>query len=203
MTQNQLCQHLKEWLALLQQSANQLVLLEFDLLNNQPAPNKWSAAQCLDHLNQYNAFYVTAMQRQLKKAEQLSQFKEATYKAGLLGNWFANQMKPEKGLIKSKMKAPKDKRPSESNYDISVLESHQQYLAQYLPLLDQSSQINLNKNDIGITLSRFIKMRFGDTLRFNIYHMLRHCMQYEKALKVKLPNFNDTITKALLQKEML
>lgn len=38
-------------------------------LQQQPGPGKWSAVQCLEHLNTYGRYYLPALDQAIKKAE--------------------------------------------------------------------------------------------------------------------------------------
>jgi hypothetical protein len=43
--------------------------------------------------------------------------------------------------------------------------------------IQKASKSNLNKKNIPVTFSRFIKLNPGDTLRFMAYHNQRHIAQ--------------------------
>ena len=48
-------------------------------------------------------------------------------------------------------------------------------------LLNQAREVDLTKTKVPISLTRFIKLRLGDTFRFFVYHIERHILQAEKA----------------------
>ncbi len=51
-------------------------------------------------------------------------------------------------------------------------------------LLEQSRDTNLTKIKTSISISKWIKLRLGDTFRIVIYHNLRHITQVKKILNL-------------------
>jgi hypothetical protein len=49
-------------------------------------------------------------------------------------------------------------------------------------LLDKAKNVSLGKTKTGISISKLIKLKLGDTFRFVIYHNIRHI---EQAKRVK------------------
>ena len=154
-------------------------------LNRKPTPDSWSIAQCLEHLNLYGDYYLEAMQNAMQNSNTNSQ---EIFKSGMLGNYFANTMLPkEEGKIK-KMESPKPQNPNLnkelqlSNKTVSRFISQQE---QMLQLLETAQNKNLNKIRIPITIAKWIRLRLGDTFRFNVNHNIRHVKQAERVLVVK------------------
>src|SRR5688572_18682176 len=87
----------------------QLKSIPFPLLQQQPAPDKWSVAQVLEHLNFYARHYITAIEQQLHlNRKPLA----VDFHPGWLGNYFTKIMKPTaEGRIPKKMKAPASATP--------------------------------------------------------------------------------------------
>ncbi len=52
-----------------------------------------------------------------------------------------------------------------------------------LDVLDMSKKVNLTKTKTGISISKWLKLRLGDTFRVVIYHNQRHILQAKKVLK--------------------
>jgi len=100
---------------------------------------------------------------------------ELIFKSGLLGNYFAKSMLPKEQL--NKMKTFADKNPNGSSLDINTLTSFITDQHTLLTLLDQSREVNLTKTKTAISISKWIKLRLGDTLRVVIYHNQRHVAQ--------------------------
>jgi hypothetical protein len=80
------------------------------------------------------------------------------------------------------MQAPRNHRPSADLNSNVVLEEflRQEYLL--LSLLNKGRNVNLEKIKIPISISRFIKIRLGDTFRFLIAHHQRHFIQIQNTI---------------------
>ena len=157
--------------------AEQFNLLDTAQLNRHPAPQSWSILECLEHLNRYGDFYLPEIERQMQKGAKASL--AAIFKSGWLGNYFAKMMLPKTPL--NKMKTLKSMNPSNSQLDRSVLDEFIRQQKQFLNLLQQARHINLTKTKTGISISRWVRLRLGDTLRFVIYHNERHMLQAQNA----------------------
>ena len=149
------------------------------VLLQQPAPGKWSIVEVLEHLNSYSRYYLLAIEKSLQGDNPATDL----FKPGWLGYYFTKLMKPkENGTIANKMKSPKDHRPPKFLDAFPVLNSfleHQHYL---LELLEQAKLKNIGSIRIPITISKFIKLKLGDTFRFLIAHEQRHFVQIENNL---------------------
>ena len=154
---------------------NQLSLKE---LNNKVAPDKWSALECIEHLNRYGDFYLPEIKSRIAKGKKSEA--EATFKSGLLGNYFAESMLPKEKL--NKMSTFKSMNPAGSQLDKGVLTKFIAQQKEILNLLDSARTTNLTKTKTGITISNFIKLRLGDTFRVVIYHNQRHIVQANNAI---------------------
>jgi len=150
-------------------------------LTYSPEEGSWSVVQCLEHLNAYNRYYLPQID---KSVAHISKDLNAWFIPGFWGDRFTKMMQPTNVYeIKKKMKAPKGYRPDKSlNVDVVFKEffEHQNKL---LRLLDISRKRNLNSIYIPITISKFIKLKLGDTFRFLVAHEQRHMIQARNALK--------------------
>ena len=140
---------------------------------------RWSILECLEHLNRYGDYYLVEIEKQVIA----HRGKKATlvFRSGVVGNYFANLMEVKKGKI-TKMKSPRDKNPAGSNLTVTTVSRFLKQQEQLVTLLNQSRNIDLTKVKTGISISRLIKLRLGDTLRFFTYHIERHVLQAERAL---------------------
>ncbi len=169
--------HLKE--------AEQLRRYDFETLNYKQDEDTWSVLECLEHLNLYGDFYLPEISRVLQQAKPAPE--STHFKSGVLGNYFAKSMLPKEKL--NKMKTFKDKNPNGSNLSLEVIDRFIDQQNKTLHLLDKCEQIDLTQNRTGISISNFIKLRLGDTLRVVIYHNERHIVQVNNALE-KMANLS-------------
>jgi hypothetical protein len=149
-------------------------------LMEQPAPGKWTVIQVLEHLNSYNRYYLPAIARSLEKKKPAAEF----FKPGWLGDYFTKLMQPTpEGLIKNKMKAPRDHRPPAFLDAGPVLEKFikEQYIL--LDLLEKAKTRDIGKLRTPVSISRFIRLKTGDTFRFLVAHEQRHFLQIKRTLE--------------------
>lgn len=148
-----------------------------------PAPGKWSAAQCLEHLNSYGRYYLPAIRQSIREAQQKELTTTKDFTTSWLGNFFTELMTP-KGEAKAikKMKAPSNHSPSAELNSDAVIATFIQQQETLLNLLEHAKAVNLRKTKTPISISRLIKLPLGDTFRFLIMHEYRHLLQAQRAL---------------------
>lgn len=153
-----------------------------EILNRRPQPNAWSALECMEHLNRYGDFYLPAIQKALKGAPDSGS--NHTFSPGWMGDKFALSMLPlpEGG---KKMSTFKSMNPHGSELGLEVLQKFIDQQEEMLTILPRCVKADLVKRKTGITLTRFIQLRLGDTLRVVIYHNQRHMQQAIRAAKVE------------------
>lgn len=161
-----------------QGKAQELKSKSIDLLRKKKNAESWSVLECIEHLNRYGDYYIPEIENKMK----LSAYQEhGTFKSGLLGNYFAKSMLP--GQKMNKMKTFKSMDPLNCSLDKNVLDKFIRQQEQLLKLLEQARTTNLTKVKTSISISKWIKIRLGDTFRVVVYHNVRHLVQAEKVLK--------------------
>jgi hypothetical protein len=150
-------------------------------LNKQPNEKSWSAAQCIEHLNRYSKYYIPQFEKCLKNKDTDDEIDE-WYKPGWLGNLLAKSMKPRGEKIPNKMQTFKNMNPIYRSVDPDVFHSFKEYQEKTLEILEKAEDIDLAGCRVPTTLSKLIKMKFGDALRLLIWHNQRHMIQATRAL---------------------
>lgn len=147
------------------------------------SPEKWSATQCLMHLNSYGNYYLPAIEKAIEDAMQKDWQPKPTFASSFIGNWFTEMMLP-KGEAKTvkKMKAPKNHTPVSNEKSDVVLATFIEQQEILLQLLEKAKEIDLYKAKTPVSISRFIKLPVGDTFRFLTAHNYRHVLQAERAI---------------------
>ncbi len=149
-----------------------------DVLNWKNEPKRWSALECIEHLNLYGDFYLPEIEKRINQSRHTA---EEYFNSGMLGNYFAKSMLPKERL--NKMKTFKDKNPIGSKLDLSTIDRFIQQQHKTLELLDASRKVSLSKTKSSISISSFIKLRLGDAFRVVIYHNQRHLVQAFNMIK--------------------
>lgn len=153
---------------------------EESTLNRKPSPESWSALECLEHLNLYGDYYLPEMEKSILEGKPA---RSEWFKPGVLGDYFAKSMRPKPNGTLKKMKSPKDKQPVHSTLRITSLDRFLKQLDHLQRLLEMAGSTDLQHNKTPISISKWIKLRLGDTFRFYVYHIERHVAQAENALK--------------------
>ena len=149
-------------------------------LNFKTSPEKWSILECIEHLNRYGDFYLPEIEKAVLSGKLAGS--SPIYRSGWLGNYFASLMSVKNGKM-TKMKTPSDKNPLGSKLSVLALDRFLKQQALLQSLLNQARDADLTRTKVPISLTRFIRLRLGDTLRFFIYHIDRHIFQAEKVLE--------------------
>jgi len=150
-------------------------------LNYPPAEGSWSVVQCLEHLNAYNRYYLPQID---KATAHISKELNAWFVPGFWGDRFTRMMMPSNVYeVKNKMKAPKGYRPDRGLNVETVFKEFYEHQNKLLRLLEVAKKRNLNTIRIPISISKFIKLKLGDTFRFLVAHEQRHMIQARNALK--------------------
>ena len=149
------------------------------LLLTEPATGKWSVIEVLEHLNSYDRYYLTAIEKAMAKDLGRTEY----FRPGWLGEYFTRMMKPgEDGKIGNKMQSPKDHRPAKGLDVFPVLKDFVDRQIFLLELLDQARQKNLGKIRVPISIFKSIRLKLGDTFRFLVAHKQRHFVQINKTI---------------------
>lgn len=148
-------------------------------LNYRASTDSWSALECLQHLNLYGRFYIPELTQRLNHAGS-AKTPQQFFKSSWLGNYFAKSMLPKEQL--NKMKTFKEMNPIHSQLDVSVIDEFIDQQQQMLRLLERGKTTDLTRTKVSISISKWIKLRLGDTFRFVIYHNMRHIQQAKRVL---------------------
>ncbi len=145
-----------------------------------PSPGKWSVVQILEHLNSYGRYYLPAIEKSLR----LNKPPKEYFTPGWFGNYFTKIMKPgEGGKIRNKITSPKDHRPGATLDLKPVIDDFLNQQQQLLNLLENAKQKDIGAIRTPISISRFIKLKVGDTFLFVIAHEQRHFVQIANTLQ--------------------
>ncbi|MEZ4972848.1 MAG: DinB family protein [Cyclobacteriaceae bacterium] len=147
--------------------------------NYRVSDRSWSILECIEHLSLYGDFYIPEIRNRIANAQPSN---NNEFKSGWLGNYFAISMLPgEKGKL-NKMKTFKEMNPINKALNASVLDRFRKQQLEMLELLMAASGVDLGKTKTSISISKWIKLKLGDTFRVVVYHNQRHMAQ---ALRVQ------------------
>lgn len=146
-------------------------------LNHKPAPNKWSADECLKHLAVMWQTYKPQFERGIQKAKRKT---KDNYRSTWFGKWFANRMKPiqQKGSMKT-MNIFEPSQYASEHDSIKRLIDVQDEMIRYVELL---ADYDLNTKILS-PASRLVRLKMGDALQIIANHQDRHWQQALRAIE--------------------
>lgn len=153
----------------------QLENLPEEILRHRPAPDAWSAIECLDHLNRTADILLRRMEDAMPKIGTAVEVFRSRY--------FGEQMvqimsSPNKQRISINSIKPAAGLPTSVVFDRFY--HHQRWL---LRLIQEAHHKDLNKGRITSLIGPLIRYRLGDTIRIIVVHEWRHLRQAEQALQ--------------------
>ncbi len=175
---NQLEKEVKEIVAFVN---NDLKHLSSKELNTKPDADKWSVAECLEHLNIYSRYYLEAIDKQVKNHLQKGSAPITDFKSSWLGKVSIKSIHPDN--VKPS-KTMKKFNPSFSGVGDNVLKEFITHQEKLLQLIREARNVNLSKVKIPIEFARFLKLQLGDCLLFLVAHEQRHTAQMKRVLEV-------------------
>lgn len=148
-----------------------------------PEPGQWSIAQCLEHLNAYNRYYVPALQQAIEQGEQQGKRSTSTFRSGWLGNYFTKLMQPRTDEVKAaRFQAQKGYIPVTDLDARAVLLEFVAQQQELLHLLHRAKGVDLGRLKVAVSVAKWVKMSAGDTFRFLIAHEQRHMLQAQRVI---------------------
>lgn len=149
-----------------------------------PAVNGgWSIAQCLAHLNSYGRFYLPAIAHAIDHPAGDASI--INFKSGWLGNYFTRMMQP--GNSTKKYRSPKDHAPVADLDAAAVIAEFIEQQERLIMYLRKAKSVNINATRVPISISKWVRLKLGDTFRFLIAHNERHLLQAKKHLEEPVP----------------
>ncbi|MFZ5552221.1 MAG: DinB family protein [Bacteroidota bacterium] len=151
--------------------------LSHDQLNFKPAADKWSIAQCLQHIMHLNTAYFPRIEENLKKAEEKNRLANKAFRANLLTRLTIKALQPGN---KSRFKAYEVFKPVQSDIPVTLFEEFEKHHEKLIELIRSSEKYNWNKVKIASPANRFVRFQLGGLFLLMIVHAQRHILQAEK-----------------------
>jgi hypothetical protein len=150
-----------------------------DLVSLRPAPDRWSAVECVEHLNLTSAAYLPLLDEAIDRARRLGERSTAPFRRDLAG-WLLWKLMPPPVRFRAK---------TTSAFVPTGRGSPGELVAEFDRL--QREQIARVRAVDGLPLDRLkIASPFNPRMRYNLYacltilprHQLRHLWQAEEAV---------------------
>jgi DinB superfamily len=159
----------------LKDDVRQLVAdLDRDQFNWKPAPERWSIAQCLVHLNKVDWAYVRALDHGIEKARERGLVGGRRIRYNSLERWFIRSLEPPP---RRRFRAPKTVVPTEDHPREEVLERYLSTKDSLLGLLRRADGLDICRAKINSPLLKILRLRIGAAFALIAAHDRRHLWQ--------------------------
>lgn len=142
-------------------------------LNWKPGVERWSVAQCFDHLLTSNKSYFPVIDAALAGKKQTF-WESIPVLPGLIGKLFIKSLDP---ASTRKIKAPKKFTPSESNVRSTVIDDFVNQQAQIAEKMKSTEHLDLERLVITSPVTAVVTYSLMDAYRIIVVHEQRHFQQ--------------------------
>jgi len=167
-------------LALRVLSHQRLRPLSSEQLNRRPGYDKWSAAQCLEHLNIVGGYYLPSLKARLRLAQASGSTASAQVRSGWLGRYFTATSQRSNGLGDNLLRRPKQFAPTGTRLTGTVVEAFNRQLDELLRLLLLARQVDAGAVRVPNPLYPWLRLRLTDVLEALVTHIQRYVKQAEQ-----------------------
>jgi hypothetical protein len=154
--------------------------LSAEELNRRPSPSRWSAGQCLEHLNIVGGYYLPSIAARIAKAQARGSKPAATVKQGYFGRKFIEAMRTPASV--KTYESPQRYAPTGTRLPRTVAEVFSRQIDELLRLVLLARQVNANAIRIPNAIFPLLLFRLTDQLEFMVVHIQRHIAQAEAVL---------------------
>ena len=171
-------------LALRVKSHQRLRPLTSDQLNRRPSYDRWSAGQCLEHLNIVSGYFLPSLKARLRLAQTKGSKPTSQVRSGWLGRYFTETTRENRGLGASILRQPKQFAPTGVRLSGTVVEAFNRQLDELLRVLLLARQVDASAVRIPNPLYPWLRLRLTDVLEILIVHTQHYLKFAEQALAV-------------------
>ena len=145
-----------------------------------PGPNRWSIAECLEHMNATARFYLPAIDEGIADAIRNGAYAEGPFKYNLIGRISSRVMEPP---ARFRMRAAIDKIPGPQRPKRETLAGFRAYQVQYVDRLRQANGLDLSRSCVRSPLASWIRIPLGSAFASMAAHERRHLWQARKIME--------------------
>lgn len=158
-------------------------------LNWRPGADRWSIAQCYDHLVTANAAYFPTFEAIARGETVRTVWRHVPWYPALWGRIVLRAFGPDSTR---RLNAPRVFRPSRSSIDPSIIDRFVDQQRQLIGYMEATASLNLERIVISSPVTRLIAYSVLDTYRMLIAHERRHIRQATRVSEmVSFPTSKD------------
>ena len=140
----------------------------------QPTPDRWSVAQCIDHLNATARVYLPVLDEGISDAIRRGLYGPGPYRYNLVGRLHVWLMQPHSRVRSKARRAfyPAPNRPRQE-----IMAAFRAYQVQYVDRLRQANGLDLARARAASPMANWLPMPLGSAFAMLIAHEQRHLAQ--------------------------
>ncbi len=154
--------------------------LSAEELNRRPGPSRWSAGQCLEHLNIVGGYYLPSIAKRIVRAQANGSTPAPTAKQGYVGRRMIEAMRTPANV--KAYTSPQRYAPTGTRLPRTVAEVFSRQIDELLRLVLLARQVNANAVRVPNAIFPLVRLRLTDQLEFLVVHIKRHIEQAEGVL---------------------
>lgn len=150
-------------------------------INWKPSPDSWSIAECISHLINSNALYLSKIESILTSNSSGSE-KDFYYKQSFVGKMIVKGVDP---VNVRKSKTFKVFYPDASDIRKSIIDDYSASSKKFIELADKLRHLDLKRIKLSSPVNKLLRMNLGDPLIIIPKHDERHLNQAERVMNHK------------------
>lgn len=146
----------------------------------QPAPDAWSVAQCIDHLNVTARMYLPMLDEGIAEAIRRGMYSPGPYTYNWLGRLLVYLVQPSTRL---RAKTPRAFQPERGRARPDVMAAFRAYQVQYIDRLRQANGLDLARARVTSPVAGWLRIPLGSGFAMMAVHERRHLAQARRVLE--------------------
>ena len=151
--------------------------LSKEQLNWKPGAERWSVAQCFDHLITTNSGYLPIIDDVLKGQKKSSVWQKLPFFPGIWGKLLIKSLDPAQTR---KIKAPKRFQPAQSDVSGSIIHDFAAQQRQLIEKMKATENLDLERIVITSPAASLVTYSLMDAYRIIVVHERRHFQQAQR-----------------------
>ena len=151
--------------------------------NWRPSEDRWSVAECLDHLCMIGTLMIPKIDEGTRIGEKNGWHGDGPFRYGRIGNWFVRAVSGGEGAPKRRFKAPPMYTPK-SQHSISRLkQAFVELQDQFIERVQKANGLDLARIKVPSPVTRLLRFSLGQWFALLAGHQRRHFWQAHEVLK--------------------
>jgi hypothetical protein len=146
-------------------------------LNWKPSPERWSVAQCFDHLINTNNGYLPVVEDVLRGRKKSSVWQKLPLLPGFWGKMLIKYLDPSSAR---KLRAPKTFQPAQSDVPGTIIEDFVAQQNQVIEKMRATANLDLERIVITSPAASLVTYSLMDAYRIIVVHERRHFQQAQR-----------------------